>query len=76
MFWAASGPITCRTTCGSYCANTCPLASCNRFTIIGRINFPPLAIVHIAIIIWSGVTAIPCPIGIREIVSLSHRATG
>ena len=33
-----------------------------------------MAIAHIAIVICSGVVAIPCPIGIREIESFDHFA--
>ena len=64
--------MTRRTFCGSYCCTIFRRASCSRFTSIGRMNTPPLAIAPMAITICSRVTATPCPIGICAMEYLPH----
>ena len=73
---SVAGLITCRTICGAYCATTLPLRSTKRFTSIGCISQPPLAMALMAIAICSRVTATPCPIGICAMETLLQSLTG
>src|SRR5438045_5253332 len=62
---AVSGEITCRKTVGENVVIVLPSSVVIDFTIRGVMSLPPFAIVAMATVIWSGVTPISWPIGMR-----------
>src|SRR5438876_5467046 len=73
---AVWGEITWRKTTGESVLIVLPSSVAIDLTIRGVINLPPFAIAAIATVIWSGVTPISWPIGIRVIEILLQDCGG